>query len=268
MGQGSNPLLFYARAYLWRSTPLIWIGVFLAVIAILVNRGKWLQPSQRWNTGMLFLFVLIYFIIMSLGTKKFDRYLLPIFPPLSLIAGVGWVAVISWIADRFKMLANPYFQYLAIGLLAVGQIAYTLPHHPYYLTYYNPIMGRADQVPDDMFTGWGEGLNEAALYLAEIPDINDKQVISWYSNAFNWYAQGFGLNADPIYTGVETNSEGLAEYLAADYAVIYINQWQRNMPRQLINALSELQHEHTIQIGGVDFVRIYDLGAFHRTSEP
>lgn len=263
MGQGSNPVLFYLRAYLWRSTPLVWAGIVLALVAIVAARGKWLQASQRWNVSMLFLTVLVFFSIMSLGTKKFDRYLLPIFLPLNLIAGVGWLTAITWMASRFKALRNPYTQYIAVGILAVGQFGFAIPHHPYYLTYYNPLMGKADQVPGDMFTGWGEGLNEAALYLIEIPDINNKRVFSWYSNAFNWYAQGLGLNVDPIYTGTETSAEGLGEYLSGDYAVIYINQWQRNMPRQLIEALTGVEPIHTVQIGGVDFVRIYDLSPFH-----
>ncbi|MEA3440473.1 MAG: hypothetical protein U9R58_09330 [Chloroflexota bacterium] len=259
MGQGSNPILFYLRAYAWRSTPLVWIGIFLAVMAMLVSKGKWLTNLQSRGILMLLLYAVVYVGIMSLGEKKFDRYLLPIFLPLDLIAGVGWVAAVDWIACRYERLRKPVFQYGAIALLAVFQMAFALPYQPYYLNYYNPLLGKADDVPADMFAGWGEGLSEAALYLDQNVNKEKEVAIAWYPLAFNWFSQGLGFWAEPIYADAEISEEQLGEYLHVDYAVIYINQWQRDMPHELMVAIEGLTPEHVIEIDGVEYVRIYRM---------
>lgn len=259
MGQGSNPILFYLRAYAWRSTPLVWIGLVLAVMAMLVSKGKWITNLQRRGILMLLLYVAVYVGIMSLGEKKFDRYLLPVFLPLDLIAGVGWVAAIDLIVSRYERLRKPVFEYGAIALLAVFQMAFALPYQPYYLNYYNPLLGKADEIPADMFAGWGEGLSEAALYLDQNVNMEKNVAIAWYPLAFNWFSQGLGFWAEPIYADVEISEEQLAEYLNADYAVIYINQWQRDMPLQLLEAIEGLDPEHVVYINDVEYVRIYRL---------
>ncbi len=46
-----------------------------------------------------------------------------------------------------------------------------------------------------------------------------------------------------------------------DYAIIYINQRQRNYPEDLLQYLEEQTPEHTIWIDGVDYARIYRLTA-------
>ncbi|MEZ4610894.1 MAG: hypothetical protein R2838_11745 [Caldilineaceae bacterium] len=35
-------------------------------------------------------------------------------------------------------------------------------HYPYYLTYYNPLVGGTWSAPYVLFAGWGEGLDQAA----------------------------------------------------------------------------------------------------------
>ena len=42
-----------------------------------------------------------------------------------------------------------------------------------------------------------------------------------------------------------------------DYFVTYINQWQRNMPEDLLPELDAQEPEHTIWINGIEYARIY-----------
>jgi hypothetical protein len=256
----SNPVLFYLKAYLWRSTFLVWIGWILAAIYIFRKNPPALNQETRKNVVYLFLFVIIFTLVMSVGAKKYDRYLLPVFLPLDLIAGIGWIVSADWLNSRFFSLKPSLLRFGLIALLLVGQLAVIIPHHPYYLTYFNPLMGSPEEtIRDDMDTGWGEGLSEAAVYLRQKPEIQEKRVIAWFPLAFNWYSASLGFTADPLYLDRDISEERLKDYMSADYAVIYLNQWQREYPKKLMERLANLSPEHTVSINGVDYVRIYHL---------
>lgn len=49
-------------------------------------------------------------------------------------------------------------------------------------------------------------------------------------------------------------------FFTADYAVVYLHQWQRNHPWQLMDYLAHETPEHTIRLHGLDYVQIYKLG--------
>ncbi len=44
-----------------------------------------------------------------------------------------------------------------------------------------------------------------------------------------------------------------------DYAIVYIHQWQRQKPKNLLTHLAPHTPEHTIWIDGLEYVRIYKL---------
>ncbi len=50
------------------------------------------------------------------------------------------------------------------------------------------------------------------------------------------------------------------QLLNADYAVIYIHQWQRNMPKTLLDLLQPHPPEYVVWIDGLEYARVYDLG--------
>ncbi len=255
-----NPVLFYIKAYLWRSTFLVWVGCILALIFIIRKKPPALAYERRFYVLYLLLYVIIFTLVMSVGAKKYDRYLLPVFLPLNLIAGIGWIATADWINSRWLNLNPNLIRYGIIGILLVVQLVIIIPHHPYYLTYFNPIMGSPDEaLRDGLDTGWGEGLSEAAIYLRQKPAIQDKRVIAWFPLAFNWYSASLGFIADPLFLDEEISDWRLRDYLSADYAVIYINQWQHDSPKKLMDHLGDLSPEHTVRINGIDYVRIYNL---------
>ncbi|MEZ4661376.1 MAG: glycosyltransferase family 39 protein [Caldilineaceae bacterium] len=95
---GDPGLSFYAVTYLWRTTPLVLIGLGLTVIGWIARWGPFGQQTVRKTCYYLLLFALGYGLFISLGAKKFDRYLLPAYPPLALVAGTGWAALVEWVA--------------------------------------------------------------------------------------------------------------------------------------------------------------------------
>ncbi len=95
---------FYAAILLWRTTAITLPGFVLALGWALA--GVWKAVFRRPISGVsaapaypaseghvvpgLVLFVAWYGLILSLGDKKFDRYVLPIFPAVDLLAAWGW----------------------------------------------------------------------------------------------------------------------------------------------------------------------------------
>ena len=88
---------FYLATLLWRLTPfdLAWPTVRPYAGREAGNGQAGRRERETW--GAMLLFVLWFGVIISLGDKKFDRYLLPIFPAVDLLAAMGWV----WLGGRF-----------------------------------------------------------------------------------------------------------------------------------------------------------------------
>lgn len=246
---------FYPASYLWRSTPVSLFGLLAAGVAIVLRRGLLARPDVRRAVLGLVLFALLYGFLMNLGAKKFDRYLLPAFAPLDLVAAVGWVAVAGWIANAMQ--PGPVRRSvvpLLLGFAILAQAACTLPTFPYYLSYYNPLLGGGREAPETQMIGWGEGLDQAGRYLSAKPGGQQLQVASWYVPSFAPFFSG-GVRGIPLET--ELDEAQVEELLGSDYVVVYIHQWQRQMPRPLLETLAQQTPEHLIKINGLEYVRIY-----------
>ncbi len=256
-------IYYYPLTYLWRSTPVTWLGLII-LGGILATRSYQLFNSQtRQNLAGLAWFILLFTVLMTLGTKKFDRYLLPCYLALDIMAAAGFTAGFFWVQAKLGGRLKTLLPATLIGLALAVHALLTANNYPYYLTYFNPLLGGIEKASDVLLVGWGEGLNEAAIYLKERPNIRDKEIIAWYPLAFNWYSHSLGFKTGPIEIERTTSPERLQKYLAADYAVIYLNQWQRSMPAELFAILDQLEPEKTIQIKGIDYVRIYHLENSH-----
>ncbi len=72
----------------------------------LPSQGRAGVGSSVTTIGYLLLFALCFLLFMTIGSKRFDRYLLPIYPALDLVAAIGWVVVLGWLADRWPRRAK------------------------------------------------------------------------------------------------------------------------------------------------------------------
>ena len=246
---------FYPLAYLWRVTPVVLVGLGLAGIGFFLRRKMPDERYARWTAALLVLMAILFTIFMTLGSKKFDRYLLPVFAPLDLVAGIGWVLVVRWVSDRFSPHAQKYSVPLVILAVAGVQLAAIIHTFPYYLTYYNPLMGGNARAPEVMMIGWGEGLDQAASYLNTKAEGDPLRVLSWYPDgSFSYFFSGETVGSAEEW---ETTRAELAQ---SDYAVLYANQWQRFLPfPQFVDFFDRLKPEKTIFIDGLEYIRIYNL---------
>jgi hypothetical protein len=249
---GALGWIFYPLSFLWRSTPLTVLGLLLAAgLAIRARRRK--EKIQAFPVLALLFYALAFILLMSLGEKKFDRYVLAAHAPLVLIAAWGWLRL----TESFAWFRQHATRATAVLLTVVTlQAASALPTYPYYLSYYNPLLGGAAKAPDVMMIGWGEGLDQAARFLNARSDIEAGNSAAWYSNSFNLI---FSWEADDIPIALELEPEQLNALLAEDYLVIYVHQWQRGTPQNLLDALDGMSPVHIVQINGIEYVRVYQM---------
>lgn len=257
---GISDWRFYPTNYLWRTTPVILLGLLLAAIALLFRRKLNFPKEQFQGVLILLIFAALYTLFMTAGAKKFDRYLLPVFAPLALVAATGWVVMIKnaarWITAKPNMhpfvLDNKRFMVaIVLAVLAIIQLAGMLGTSPYYFTYYNPLMGGNKKAPKVMMIGWGEGLDQAARYINAKPGANSLRVQSWYPiGPFSYFFKGHTIIKD-----FEPDPEKLQK---ADYYVLYFHQWQRQRPsEEFIQYFDQQVPEHIVYIDGLEYARIY-----------
>jgi hypothetical protein len=142
--------------------------------------------------------------------------------------------------------------------ISIIQAAAIIQTFPYYLTYYNPLMGGSAKAPEVMMIGWGEGLDQAARYLNDKVEGEKLRVLAWYPDgSFSYFFDGDVLGS------AEEWEETKVELSRSDYAVLYANQWQRYLPfPQYVDYFARSKPEKTIYIDGLEYIRIYNLADF------
>ena len=249
---------FYPVSILWRTTPIILIGLLLASIAPLF-RDQFKYP-KAWRNWMLIsvIFAGLFVIFMSASAKKFDRYIVPAFLSLDIIAGFGWAILLRWLNRLFHS-PSIKSRHKSVPALVVGvavviwQAAGTFNSAPYYLTYYNPLLGGQARAPEALTIGWGEGLDLAARYLNSQPAAYKLSVATWYGEGcFSYYFEGRMQEID-----LDTQ---LSDLTKADYVVLYIHQWQRQLPNQeLLDVFAKATPQYIVRIGDLEYARVYNL---------
>jgi hypothetical protein len=160
---------FYGITLLVKATAL---SLPLFVIG-LVGPLTTMWRRERRSLGLLIAYLVFFFVQMGLGAKKAPRYLLPAFPALDIIAGVGLVTLARHLASwRAKI---PTGAFVAVALLV--QAALTWPYHPYYITHASLLVGGPAGARRLLLaTPEGEGLDLVAETLNRLPQADQVRV--------------------------------------------------------------------------------------------
>jgi hypothetical protein len=257
---GLSYFYYYPLTYLWRSTPPVLLGLALAMWGVFARRAPFNRPEARQVAFGLAVLVLIFLAGFTLSAKKFDRYLLPAYAPLDILAGMGWTCLVAALATARKGFLKTFGRYAAmlIVLLVVAlQASLSLHTFPYYFTYYDPLMGGGQRAPAVMHIGWGEGLDQAARYLNQKPNAAQLSAISWGSTGcLSYFFKG---STRSILLEQTADEVQLRRLLDSDYAVIYINQEQAQLARPVLDYVARLKPEHTIWLNGIRYADIYKI---------
>jgi hypothetical protein len=238
-GSDRSPL-YYLINLPFHLAPLTMVGVLVGIIA------TWRLRRYRVLLLALWAYVIVFIAPVSVVGRRGDRYILPVYLALDLLAAVA----LYWVAERLMSTnwARLKGRWAWVLGMAVGaQILFVSLFYPYYFDYFNPLVGDGRTAPYLINIGWGEGLDQAAAYLNQLPDVSHKTVAAWYSFQFA-----------PFFKGRTVDLSSNEPALTADYTVFYINQVQRGFPSQeLLSYFQDRQPMHTVHLGGVDYAWIY-----------
>jgi 4-amino-4-deoxy-L-arabinose transferase-like glycosyltransferase len=279
--------LFYPVALVLRMSPWLMVGLFAAAaVALLrfwrVGKGgqqhtprRWTQPSGQPSgtmpvLGVFTLFALLFLLMMTIPPKKFDRYILPVFPSLTIIAAFGLVQgydmVRSTVRERnhdhdhdhdheqspahHHRTSAPLLRGLTWVAVGGGLAFNLLWYHPYELAYYNPLLGGGATASWAIPVGWGEGYEQAGAFISAQPNGCDRAVASWFAPVLRHFLCNHWV--------VSLNR--VFEPGKVDYAVLYIDQIQRrNEAEATAYLFNNFARIHTVKIHGIEYAYVYQL---------
>lgn len=243
--------LFYPVALVMRTTPWTLAGLLLLPLALYATRTRTFPTIQQRSYMMtittLALFIIIFIIGMSIFPKKFNRYLVPAFPALDILAAVG----IAWAIDT--LLPKPH--HIARIAMGIGILVATCINaawfHPYSIAYFNQLFGGAQAGAETFVVGWGEGYEQVAAYINQQPDSTGVVTLSRWGSTLNPYLRP-GAQAHGPEHGTLPDQTG--------YVVVYIRHVQGQQPTapfdQFYNYATPL---HTVIIHGVAYAWVYHV---------
>ena len=250
--------LFYPVTMLWRTTPVAWLGLGLFLLSL---RSQSVRERIRPFAPVL-LMAAVYLVVMSLGAKKFDRYVLPVYPVISMIAAFGFDSAIRFIATRLPRLKQivPAAGLAAVAVFSLIPLANSGPYH---LNYYNEIMRLFERPENAIQIGWGEGGSEVITFLESESDRLGRPVV----------AQTFSIPQESVppplkyfliddaeqTDRIRFNNVGLTnpdDWNDTDYYVFNIQQTQRGMVDDYV-LFADAEPVHSVKLGGVVIWEIY-----------
>lgn len=241
--------LFYPTIILYRNTPLTLLGIGLLVF---VRR---LAARERRVLLALAGYALLFGVALSIGAKKFDRYLLPIWPPLMVLAAGGLVAAAQTLwrvvqrgartpAPRWRLVARTTVALLLGVIMLTPVISYT----PYYLAYFNPALGGGKAAQNIMLVGWGEGLEQVGAWLTQRPDIGNGPILSWIPETLTPFVPQQVVDLNPT-TMVQLSS----------YAVVYTRSAQKEDSPPAEAYAEQTPALYTFERDGIVYATVHQL---------
>lgn len=246
---------FYPYAVAFRLTPVVLLGLILLILVFSRSRQR-----HRLPVLALLVYVLFIYVFSSFSPKKLDRYVMAVFPAFDMLAAVGY----AHITHHPRLPASPSWPLgqgagtsrithhlkFALWVLIIGvlALAFVVPNYPYYLGYYNPLLGGIARATREVPVGWGEGLEQAAAWLNTQPNARKLRVSAWYSDIFFPYFVG---------ERASFSSNGTSQ-LMADYVVFYVNQVQRQKPNPALVRYFQAQNAaYTVLVNGTPWAWVY-----------
>ena len=245
--------LFYIFTLCIKSTPLL-LPLAIGAVLFLWKHRRDENTREHFKIAIALGAVAVLFtIFLSLTSKKFARYLLPAFPMLDILAGIGLFYTMKWIGARSK---KQHFRHATyVGCVALVLFFIVVPVfalHPYYGTYYNPYWKVTD-ITKIITVNDTSGLEIAAKYLNKKTNAAQMSVHVSYlgSEFFRYYFSG------TVYQSENNRIKSTDKLRPTDYEVVYIRDLQIRQVPQGGTRKGEL--EHTITLNGLDHAWIYRI---------
>ncbi len=244
--------LYYGVNGALKLSPLVTLGL-VAWLGLLLARRRKATAVEWW----LLIFAVSFIAFMTWGSKHSNRYILPAWPALCLLAAVG----LEQISNVKRQTSNVKRQVLNVkslisnlqsrsglraacyALLGALLLLPALLTYPYYSTYFNPLLGGPLVAPRLVKIGWGEGLDRVGGWLSAQPDAPALKVGSYYASALA-----------PFFSGQisDVTAGGL------DYVVLYRKQVQGGYPSPtVLRYFAAEKPLYTARLAGIDYAWVY-----------
>jgi hypothetical protein len=248
-------IVTYVRSVLWRTTPILWLGFLLCLVAVLAQK-------RGVRLVLLFIFLIGFLFILLFGIangRNSAHYVLTTYVSLDILAAAGFMYSATWLASRLPESLGRAVPPLALGLAILLQAGGAFPFFPYYYTYYNPIMEAVQPGRQNPSFGYGEGLELAASYLAQQSTAGESTAVAFYGRGpFSYFYPGKTEQLKPVYADAENVPQLRQVIHKSQYVVLYYElEHERNSPANVMQALESLQPEKSIWLNGIEYVRIY-----------
>lgn len=239
----------------------VWSGLLTLPLIGFAMSGAWSRRNLKDDktfriTVVLAVFTLFYLFGLSLAAKKISRYLIIFLPAISILTALG----ATHLAKQFK---REWIGYTLIVSVFVLQAVPVLRLHPYYRTYYHPLLS-GTWVAENTTCITGAGLDLAADYLNAKPNAEKLWVrVTWISKDFGRYFAGNTLQR---HHHTETNSRDFdydIEYLRDKQlaGIIPADAPENYQGHDLLRPGAKLSRlpepEHVIRLNGINYVWIY-----------
>jgi 4-amino-4-deoxy-L-arabinose transferase-like glycosyltransferase len=181
VGKGGDDPWYYAREWLFRLHPVTTIAGALGLVGAIAG-GIGQLPRMRGRRFFLAIAAsaCAYGLVLSAGGQKSDRYFIFGTTAMDMLAAGGIVWGVDFLTRFFphmpRRAAIAIFGLASVGIMGVD----ILRLHPYELAHYNRLM----PLSETKKTGWGEGLERAALWLNER---DNPSSVSYYASVLGYW---------------------------------------------------------------------------------
>ena len=258
---------FYWYTIITRSTPMtLWLAGTTVVSMTLLfwprkrkvtndainSKEAWsynINSEEAKTLWLVAAYIFFFVVMMMLGAKKGDRYILPVFFALNILSAFGawtWAVVLGQALARHskRNRINVTTLMAVIILVIVAEMGWVIyQHHPYTIAYSNPLL--PDNLSQEL--GWGEGLDQVAKWLNQ----NDPEAI-----VASWYPEELAA-----YTSAQVAHINAHEQNRVKYVVLYRNMFGRERDHYANNFIDEYYKKkepvYTATITGKEFAWVY-----------
>ena len=222
-------IIFYPLSLAIRLSPYF-LAAFILGICQLVRSLSTRKKPLVMVLSVSLIFIFLYLTFITIPSKKLERYTIPIYPFMAVLAGVGLGSI--------KSKLDPYLKrggFLLVFLLFLLFFLSSAAIHPDYLAYYSPLVGGYSSGVRLIYPRWHFGDAQLGRYLSSKKGAEDLIIAAYNHDQLPPFVPGkvisLGRDADP--------SE-------ADYMVIPIWRVERE---QELKELYNLELETIIAVG-------------------
>jgi hypothetical protein len=227
---------FYAVVLPLRMTPWFLVSTVVAGVAV------WRRATRPYALAVVAM-VAPALAVLSVASKQFDRYGLPLLVGAALVVGLAVDAVVRSAAGRLPSSARPGRRAGAAAVAATALSAALVLHSaavvPWGLAYYDTALGGGERAVDTVLVGWGEGIEQAGPIIAARERGNCQHVTIRVPGPQSRFPCGV----------ITTKPD-------ATYVVVYVNQRQRR-PDQFAGYAHGRDLVATVRVRGITYVELY-----------